>query len=153
MTDKAFIINNKIQAIYKEGRLFFKSFPSVSKIFDLTGKMLEATNEEVSEFGNKDNIIIDTTWLLANANTKTRRLIKMVKESGTLDTFMSMDSRKRKKIANSVNIEINIVDGNLVLPSNVVKVNKVLEFLNEDVYKGLITSHDFKTNSKRLGRL
>lgn len=151
MTDKAFIINNKIQAIYKEGRLFFKSFPSVSKIFDLTGKMLEATNEEVSEFGNKDNIIIDTTWLLANANTKTRRLIKMVKESGTLDTFMSMDSRKRKKIANSVNIEINIVDGNLVLPSNVVKVNKVLEFLNEDVYKGLITSHVFKTNSKRLG--
>ena len=113
--------------------------------------MLEATNEEVSEFGNKDNIIIDTTWLLANANTKTRRLIKMVKESGTLDTFMSMDSRKRKKIANSVNIEINIVDGNLVLPSNVVKVNKVLEFLNEDVYKGLITSHVFKTNSKRLG--
>lgn len=151
MTDKAFIINNKIQAIYKDGRLFFKSFPSVSKIFDLTEKMVEATTAEVKEFGNKENLSIDPNWLVANANTKTRRLIKMVTESGTLDTFMAMNARKRGKIAKSVNIEIKIENGKLVLPSNVSKVNKVLEFLNEDVYKGLITSNIFRTNSKRPG--
>lgn len=151
MTDKAFIINNKIQAIYKDRKLFFKSFPSVSKIFDLTEKMVEATTAEVTEFGNRDNLSVDSNWLSANANTKTRRLIKMVTESGTLDTYMAMDARKRKEIASSVNVEIKIEDGKLVLPNIVSKVNKVLEFLNEDVYKGLITSNIFRTNSKRPG--
>lgn len=149
MTDKAFIINSKVQAIYKGGKLFFKSFPSASLIFDLSAFMVEATNAEVNDFGNKANVNIDVNWLTEHANNKTRRLIKMISTSGTLDTFMGMNSRKRDKISKSVNVEIIIRDGKLVLPSSVSKVNKVLEFLNEDVYKGLITETVFKTNSKR----
>jgi len=151
LTEKAFIINNKIQAIHKDGKLYFKSFPSASKIFDLSAYMVEATTVEVNDFGNKDNVDIDVNWLSAHANNKTRRLIKMISTSGTLDTFMGMDARKRGKIAKSVNVDINIRDGKLVLPSSVSKVNKILEFLNEDVYKGLITEIIFRTNSKRPG--
>lgn len=151
LTEKAFIINNKIQAIHKDGKLYFKSFPSASKIFDLSAYMVEATTTEVNDFGNKDNVDIDVNWLSAHANNKTRRLIKMISTSGTLDTFMGMDARKRSKIAKSVNVDINIHDGKLVLPSSVSKVNKILEFLNEDVYKGLITEIIFRTNSKRPG--
>lgn len=151
LTEKAFIINNKIQAIHKDGKLYFKSFPSASKIFDLSAYMVEATTTEVNDFGNKDNVNVDVDWLAAHANNKTRRLIKMVSTSGTLDTFMEMDARKRIKIANSVNVDITIQDGKLVLPSSVSKVNKILEFLNEDVYKGLITDNIFRTNSKRPG--
>ena len=49
MTEKAFIINNKVQAIHKDGNLYFKSFPSASKIFDLKANMVEATtvNSEI----------------------------------------------------------------------------------------------------------
>ena len=94
---------------------------------------------------------IDVNWLTSHANNKTRRLIKMVTESGTLDAFMEMDGRKRGKLARSVNIDITIKDNKLILPSSVGKLNKVLEFLNEDVYKGLITSNIFRTNSKRPG--
>lgn len=151
LTEKAFIINNKIQAIHKDGKLYFKSFPSASKIFDLSAYMVEATTIEVNDFGNKDNVDIDVNWLSAHANIKTRRLIKMISTSGTLDTFMGMDARKRGKIAKSVNVDITIRDGKLVLPSSVSKVNKILEFLNEDVYKGLITEIIFRTNSKRPG--
>jgi hypothetical protein len=111
--------------------------------------MVAATTEGVRNFGNKDNINIDVDWLLARANNKTRRLIKMVTETGTLDKFMEMDGRKRGKIAKSVEVEINIVNGRLVLPSNIGQVNKILEFLNEDVYKGLISSNIFRTNSKK----
>lgn len=151
MTDKAFIINNKIQAIYKNGRLYFKSFPSASKIFDLKANMVSATEMEVAAFGNKDNVIVNQDWLKAHANVKTRRLIKMVTESGTLDLYMGLGQRKRIQMAKSVNVEIDIRDDKLILPSNVTKVNKILEFLNEDVYKGLITSNIFRTNSKRPG--
>lgn len=149
LTEKAFIINNKIQAIYKNGKFYFQSFPSASKILDLSAYMVAATTEGVRNFGNKDNINIDVDWLLARANNKTRRLIKMVTETGTLDNFMEMDGRKRGKIAKSVKVEINIVNGRLVLPSNIGQVNKILEFLNEDVYKGLISSNIFRTNSKK----
>ena len=44
---------------------------------------------------------------------------------------------------------ITIQNDKLVLPRSVGKLNKVLEFLNEDVYKGLITESIFRTNSKR----
>jgi len=150
-TESAFIINNKIQAIYKNGNLYFKSFPSASKIFDLRTNMVAATEAEVTAFGNKENININQDWLRAHANAKTRRLIKMVTESGTLDTYMSLGRRRREKLAESVNVEISIVDDRLVLPSNVGKMNRILEFLNEDVYKGLISSNIFRTNSKRPG--
>ena len=149
--ENAFIINNKIQAIHKNGNLYFKSFPSASKIFDLRANMITATEAEVTAFGNKENININQDWLRAHANAKTRRLIKMVTESGTLDTYMSLGRRRRELLAESVNVEINIVDDRLVLPSNVGKVNRILEFLNEDVYKGLISSNIFRTNSKRPG--
>lgn len=134
MKDKAFIINNKIQAIHKDGKLLFKSFPNACKIFDLSEHMVEATTEEVRTFGNMDVVNIDVNWLTTNANNKTRRLIKMVTESRTLETFMGMSDRKRSRIAKSVNVDITIHDGKLVLPSNLGKLNKVLEFLNEDVY-------------------
>ena len=150
-TEKAFIINSKIQAIYKEGKLYFKSFPSVSKIFDLRDKMVEATTREVSEFGNNSYISIDVDWLTKRANTKTRRLIKMITESGTLKTFMEMDARKRGKIAKSVNIDIDIKNNKINMPRTLGELNRVLEFLNEDVFKGLISSNVFRTNSKRLG--
>lgn len=151
MTDKAFIINNKIQAIYMNGRLYFKSFTSASKIFDLSEHMVEATTTDVTAFGNNDNITIDVDWLKGHANTKTRRLIKMISASGTLDTFMGLSIRDRKALTRSVNVEIIIENNKLKLPSNVGKVNKILEFLNEDVYKGLISSNIFRTNSKRPG--
>lgn len=151
MTEKAFIINNKIQAIHNDGRLYFKSFPSASKIFNLSASMVAATTAEVTGFGNKDNVSINVDWLTSHANAKTRRLIKMVTESGTLDMYMGLGRRQRKLLADSVNINIDIRDDKLILPSNVGQVNKILEFLNEDVYKGLITSNIFRTNSKRPG--
>ena len=120
-------------------------------IFDLRDKMVEATTREVSEFGNNSYISIDVDWLTKRANTKTRRLIKMITESGTLKTFMEMDARKRGKIAKSVNIDIDIKNNKINMPRTLGEVNRVLEFLNEDVFKGLISSNVFRTNSKRLG--
>lgn len=151
MTDKAFILNNKIQAIYKNGRLYFKSFTSAIKIFDLSEHMVEATTADVAAFGNNDKITIDVDWLKGHANAKTRRLIKMISDTGTLDVFMGLSIQDRKALGRSVNVEITIENNKLKLPTNVGRVNKILEFLNEDVYKGLITSNIFRTNSKRPG--
>lgn len=151
LTESAFIINSKIQAIHKDGNLYFKSFPSASKIFDLRANMVMATEGEVTAFANKANVSINLEWLKAHANAKTRRLIKMVNESGTLDTYMGLGRRRRESLADSVNVDITIQDDKLVLPTNVGRVNRILEFLNEDVYRGLITSNIFRTNSKRPG--
>lgn len=54
-------------------------------------------------------------------------------------------------VTESFNIDITIQDDKLVQPPNVGKVNKILELLNEDVYKGLISSNVFRTNSRRPG--
>lgn len=150
-TEKAFIINNKIQAIHKNGRLYFKSFPNVSKIFDLKENMVSATDGEVSTFGNNTNITINLDWLRRHANAKTRRLIKMIIESGTLDTYMGLGRRQRDKLAQSVGVEIIIRDDRIIFPNNIGKINKILEFLNEDVYVGMISSQVFWTNSKKPG--
>lgn len=150
-TEKAFVINNKIQAIYKNGRLYFKSFPSASKIFDLSTYMIDATLQEVTAFGDNNNLDVDVNWLTEHANSKTRRLIKMISESGTLDAFMAMGRRARLKLARNVHVSLTFENEKLKLPRSVSQVNKILEFLNEDVYQGLISSNVYRTNSKRPG--
>lgn len=41
-------------------------------------------------------------------------------------------------------------DGKIVLPTNkVTELNRVLEFLNEDIFRGAITDSLYRSNSKK----
>jgi len=149
MEGNAFIVGSTVHAIYDNGMLFFKSYTNANKIFDLSDYMVEATNEDIERFCACEHIAANSINICNVANSKTRRLIRSIQTSGTLEKYLEMSLSKRKRMATALNINIRFNDrGDLELPSNVSDINRVLSFLNEDIYKGPISKTIYMSNSK-----
>lgn len=151
MNEEAFVIEDKIQAIYENGKLYFQSYTSANHIFSLMDFVTEATDEDIEVFGNNDGINVDINNIKDIANVKTRRLIKLLASSRNVDAFMSKKANTRKKLIKQYGIKAEFDEHDkLILPTNNVgDLNRVLEFFNEDIFEGVITNTLFRSNSKR----
>lgn len=151
MNNSAFIVEDKIHALYEEGKLYFQSYTVANQIFSLINFVTEATNAEIESFGELDGINVNTESIKHIANIKTRRLIKLLSNTDNISTFMRKASRTKTSLLNKygVNAQIN-ENKELVLPTNnVADLNRVLEFLNEDIFRGVITDRLYRSNSKK----
>jgi hypothetical protein len=85
------------------------------------------------------------------ANIKTRRLIKLLSSTNNIATFMRKTFRTKTSLLKKYGINAQINGNNeLVLPTNnVVELNRTLEFLNEDIFRGIITDSLYRSNSKK----
>lgn len=151
MNEDVFVIEDKIQAIYENGKLYFQSYTSANQIFSLMNFVTEATDEDIEVFGNSDGINVDINNIKDIANVKTRRLIKLLASSRNVNTFMSKKASTRKKLIKQYGIKAEFNENDeLILPTNNIgDLNRVLEFLNEDIFAGVITNTLFRSNSKR----
>ena len=70
----------------------------------------------------------------------------MLKESGILDQYSVMEIQSR---SSEHNVSINVANGKIVFPADKAEAKKVLQFLNEELYRGPITETLYETNSKR----
>lgn len=151
MNDSAFIVENKVHAIYEEGKLYFQSYTIANQIFSLIDFVTEATNTEIELFGETDGIDASAENIKYIANIKTRRLIKLLSSTDNIAAFMRKASRTRTSLLKKYGINAQINGNNeLVLPTNnVVELNRTLEFLNEDIFRGVITDSLYRPNSKK----
>jgi len=64
---------------------------------------------------------------------------------------MRKTSRTRANLLRKYGVNAQINENNeLVLPTNnVVELNRTLEFLNEDIFRGVITDRLYRSNSKK----
>ena len=64
---------------------------------------------------------------------------------------MRKASRTRANLLRKHGVNAQINENNeLVLPTNnVVELNRTLEFLNEDIFRGVITDRLYRSNSKK----
>lgn len=100
---------------------------------------------------NLDGINVNTESIKHIANIKTRRLIKLLSNTDNISAFMRKAPRTKTSLLNKygVNAQIN-ENKELVLPTNnVADLNRVLEFLNEDIFRGVITDRLYRSNSKK----
>lgn len=151
MNNSAFIVEDKIHALYEEGKLYFQSYTVANQIFSLIDFVTEATNAEIESFGEIDGINVNTESIKHIANIKTRRLIKLLSNTDNISAFMRKAPRTKTSLLNKygVNAQIN-ENKELVLPTNnVADLNRVLEFLNEDIFRGVITDRLYRSNSKK----
>lgn len=77
INNTAFIVENKVHAIYEDGKLYFQSYTIANQIFSLIDFVTEATNTEIELFSEKDGIDASAENIKHIANIKTRRLIKL----------------------------------------------------------------------------
>lgn len=151
MKTSAFIVEDKIHAIYENGKLYFQSYTIANQIFSLIDFVTEATNTEIESFGETVGIDASAENIKHIANIKTRRLIKLLSSTDNIATFMRKTSRTRTSLLKKYGINAQINGNNeLVLPTNnVVELNRTLEFLNEDIFRGVITDSLYRSNSKK----
>ena len=151
MNNTAFIVEDKVHAIYENGKLYFQSYTIANQIFSLIDFVTEATNTEIESFGEIKGIDVSAENIKHIANIKTRRLIKLLSSTNNITTFMRKASRTKTSLLKKygINAQIN-GDKELVLPTdNVVELNRTLEFLNEDIFRGVITDSLYRSNSKK----
>ena len=151
MNNTAFIVEDKVHAIYENGKLYFQSYTIANQIFSLIDFVTEATNTEIESFGEIKGIDVSAENIKHIANIKTRRLIKLLSSTNNITTFMRKASRTKTSLLKKygINAQIN-GDNELVLPTDdVVELNRTLEFLNEDIFRGVITDSLYRSNSKK----
>lgn len=97
MNTSAFIVEDKIHAIYENGKLYFQSYTIANQIFSLIDFVTEATNTEIESFGEIKGIDVNAENIKHIANIKTRRLIKLLSSTNNIATFYAKDVSNENK--------------------------------------------------------
>lgn len=146
LTSNALIVDNTVNAIHKNNRLYFISYANANKIFSLISYFEAASDDTIDQFAANDKLTVDADWLKANGNTLIRKQITLIQKSNVL---ANANPKKIKTYANKFNLIIKMRGGKLILPNNKKQCKDILSFLNEQYYIGFITKKKFRTNSKR----
>lgn len=151
---KGIVIDQTIDVLYKksERKLLFKSFHKASRIFDLSDYYREATTQEVNEFlssGIFSNVSQD---IIHFVNRQIRKKIYLLNRNQILDKLK--DDEIFKKVADYSKIFglANYFDkqsNKIIIPEAREDFNKLISFLNEDLFQSPISGDIYETNSKR----
>ncbi len=145
----AFNVEDKVHAIYHDGRYYFLSYAQGKQIFDLSTFYHDATNIDIEETFRHDLFLgSDVEWLKANSDSVMRKQITLLSKSGLLDTI-NVSSRNFKSWAKKAAINKDIYSsGHIVFPKDKKQCKMVLSFLNEDIFEGIFSKKIFISNSK-----
>lgn len=142
-------LDGKLSAVYlpADNKLLFHNFRTVNTFLPLADFYEEASEQEIRGVLNHDRLTPeDPDALATGANQWFRKRFAMLRDSGILDRFTA------QQIANhSEGFEVDIhLDGDqIVFPSDRAQAKRLLQFLNEEIFRGAITETLYETNSKR----
>lgn len=147
---KAFSIEETVNAIYHDGKLYFRSYASARQIFDLTAFYTEATNADIDNvLGNNVFLGTDCEWMKENSDSVMRKQIKSIKDSRIL-AGLNVTTKSFRSWAKKAGIPEGVYNtGNLVFPKNKKECKVILSFLNDDIFEGHFTKSIYLSNSKR----
>ncbi len=137
-----------VDCLFTEHGLQFINYIAANKVFDLSEYYREATEEEIQDF--KSNDIFDVTDEIAfmkNVRGITiRKKIARILDMGTL--FICPINELQQK-STAVGVQLQIENDKILLPTQKAELKKLLAFLAEEMYKGIITNTTYLTNSSR----
>lgn len=139
----------KLSAVYRPatGVLLFHRFRTVNTFLPLADFYEEATEQEIRDVLNHDVLTPeDTDAVVAQANQWLRKRFAMLHDSGVLDEYSADEIQARSA---GYEVDIQISDDRIVFPAEKSAAKKVLQFLNEELFRGAITETLYETNSKR----
>ena len=142
-------LDSKLSAVYYPGskKLLFRSFRTVNTFLPLTDYYEEATEQQIREILGHERLAAENIDVLAtDTNQWFRKRFALLRDSGVLDKFSAKQIQARSK---GYGLEIHIVKGQIVFPQAKPAAKKLLQFLNEELFRGPITDTLFEANSKR----
>lgn len=145
--DKGLLIHGGLTCVHKEGSLFFESYYKSRMVLPLQDYYIEATNDEVENFANSNLLNFDDQiGFEENVSSTLRKKIKAIRERGVLDNI-TLDEVQRQ--AELVNIEFEIENNQIKVPSDKQYIKRLIKFLDEDYFKTPLTNRVCVASSKR----
>lgn len=141
-------LDDKLSAVFlpAECKLLFRSFHTVNTFLPLAAFHSEASEQEIREVLQHERLVAeDVDAVVVGANQWIRKRFAMLRYSKVLDQYTAKEIQRRSR---GYEIDIRICDGKIVFPVAKREVKKLLQFLNEEIYRGAITETLYETNSK-----
>ena len=142
-------LDGKLSAVFlpADNKLLFHNFRTVNTFLPLADFYEEASEQEIREVLNHALLAPeDADTLATGANQWFRKRFAMLRDSGVLDEYSARAIQARSK---SYDVAIHISRGKIVFPAEKTEAKKLLQFLNEELFRGAITQTLYETNSKR----
>ena len=142
-------LERKLSAVYlpTEGKLLFQSFRIVNTFLPLADFYEEASEQEIQKVLAHERFApVNAVVTATDANQWFRKRFAMLRDSGVLDKYTAAQIKKR---STGYDVEIQIKQGKIVFPVEKPAAKKLLQFLNEELFRGAITETLYETNSKR----
>lgn len=131
----------------KTRKLLFENFRNTNTFLPLTDFIAEASDHDIREVLKHPLLKpqdIDATT--AEANQWFRKRFAMLKASNVLDQYTAKQLVKRSE---GYAVELKVEKGRIVFPADKHAGKRLLQFLNEELFRGPITEKIYETNSKR----
>ena len=142
-------LGTRLTAVYnvKTRKLLFENFRNTNIFLPLIDFIAEASDHDIREVLShpllKPQDIEATT---AAANQWFRKRFAMLKASKILDEYTATQLVKRSK---GYDIKMKVEKGRIVFPADKHIAKRLLQFMNEEIFRGPITEKLYETNSKR----
>jgi hypothetical protein len=147
MSGPAFSLDSSLTCIIEGGQIKFASYHKLRQIFDVIRFFAAATDDDIDDFAGHGSIsIADIPGLKALLSQTERRLIHKLASSGVLDAHAPVDIQTR---ANATGLAINVVNGQIVFPTQKQEIRRLLRFLDDSLYQAPLSGLRYVTNSKR----
>ena len=143
-------LGGKLSAVYqpKERKLLFDNFRNVNTFLPLSDFYNEASEQDIREVLHHEKLAPEDVDALAiDANQWFRTRFAMLKHSSVLDKFTALEIQSCS--SGETSIQLTADDKKIVFPADKSAAKKLLQFLNEELYRGAITDILYETNSRR----
>ena len=145
-------LDSKLSAVYKpddNNTLLFRNFRTVNTFLSLAEHFAEASDQKIREVLSHELLESeDADAVVKDADQWSRKRFAML--------LRNLDELKKKYPVNTIrerakdyNINVQIPNGKIVFPADKKAAKKLLQFLNEELFRGAITNELYETNSKR----
>jgi len=142
-------LQGKLSATYEplQSKLLFQHFRTTNTFLPLTDQYEEASEESIREILEHERLLPENVDALAlNASQWFRKRFALLRDSEILDDYTATDISHH---ADTYDVNIEVEDDKIIFPADKHAAKRVLQFLNEELYKGAITNRLYETNSKR----
>lgn len=148
LSNPGFYLDSSLTAIIEGDEIKFVSFQNLRTILDIQDHYREATADEILKFSENTSLHFENVEAFNEAiDDRTRKLIHAIRKSKVLRDFDPITIHEKAK---SIGLTGVVLRGNkLVIPEEKKEMKRILNFLEEGVYKGVFSEDVYETNSKR----
>lgn len=144
-------LGSKLNAVFlpDEKTLLFHSFRNANMFLPLAEFYKEASDSQILEILDHDRLDPENKNAhIEDANQWFRKRFAMLRDSKILDEYTPQEIVNRSQ-GYEVNIRLNDDGDRIVFPTDRIQAKRLLQFLNEEIFRGVITETLYETNSKR----